>query len=403
MTQVRAVKAVESLKIRGAVYKRLGVRPIINANGTQTTLGGSIMEPEVAQAMADASRTMVSMKELNERAGEIVAEHTGAEAGLVSAGGAAGMMLQAAACIAGADPEKIVRLPNSEGMRNEIVIKRNHDNQFVQAWVQAGAKPIWVGDSTGAQDWEIESAINGNTTALAFIASRWHPDSFDGLNEMARIAHDHSLPLIVDAAAMLPPAENLRRFIQYGADMVSFSGGKAIKGPQSTGVLCGRKDLIEAASLNNSPHASVGRPAKVCKEEIVGQITALERYVQRDHQADQQRWRDECQIVVDTIMEIPGVKATIEQDDWERPVPEVSIILGPQWNRPSAEVVANTLATGDPPIMIEASRREGEDLFVNPHGLLEGEAELVAQRLRAALEGCERSLCSVQLQLSPPC
>ncbi len=377
--------AVESLQRRGAVYERMGVTPIINANGTQTVLGGSIMEPEVVEAMAEAAGAMVRLKDLNDRAGEIIAEHTGAEAGLVAAGGAAGLMLQMAACIAGTDRNKIKQLPDATGMKSEFVIKRNHDSEFVQAYRQAGGTAVWVGTHDGATRNEIEAAVGENTVALAFIASRWHSDSFDGLDEMIDIGRRHSVPVVVDAAAMLPPPENLRRFIEHGADMVCFSGGKAIKGPQSTGLLCGRKDLMEAAVLNASPHEAVGRPAKVCKEEIVGIVTALERYVRRDHAADQRRWRDYGQTIADAIGDLPGVATSIEQDDWFRPVPELSVVLGAEWRGPSALEIVRTMAEGDPPIMIEASRREGEDIFANPHGLLEGEAEVVGERLRATM------------------
>lgn len=382
---VKTLDAVESLYLRSSVYERLGVRPIINANGTQTTLGGSIMEPEVAQAISDASRSMIVLEELNERAGEIIAEHTGAEMGLVTAGAAAGLLLQATAVMAGDDPEKMRQLPDSAGIGDQIVVKKTHNNDFTRVWRQVGAELVWVGNEEGCLDWEIESAIGGETAALGFIASRWHPDSFEGLDEMVRIAHGHGLPVIVDAAAMLPPAQNLRRFIDHGADMVAFSGGKAIKGPQSTGILCGREDLIRAAAANNSPHHAIGRPMKVAREEIVGLITALDLYVHRDHDSDMRRWLREGETIVDAIIEIPGVTATVEQDDWLRPVPEVSIVLTEEWRGPSAKQVVDTLATGTPAIMIEASRRDDEDLFVNPHGLLLGEAELVAARLQAAL------------------
>ncbi len=363
------------------MYRRLGVEPIVNAFGTNTGLGGSVIDPEVLDAMADAGRVMVSMTELGGRAGDVIARHTGAEAGLVTAGAAAGMMLQAAACIAGDDARRIGNLPDTAGMNNEIVLKRDHRNEFVRVWRQAGAKLVPAGSSRP----DIEAAITDKTAALAFVASRWHPDSFDGLDEMVLIARTHSLPVIVDAAAMLPPPENLRSFVQHGADMVAFSGGKAIRGPQSAGILCGRRDLIEAARLNASPNDNIGRPAKVCKEEIVGLIVALERYVARDHAADQSRWRLQCQTVVDALAQIPGVTPSVEHDDWTRPVPEVSVRLDSRWEGPSAEEVKRTLASGEPPIMIGADLRPGEDLFVNPHGLAPGEAELVAERLMQAL------------------
>ena len=383
---VKPLDAVEALRRRGSVYERFGVRPIINANGTQTILGGSIMEPEVAEAMAEASRTMVVLEELNEAAGQLIAEHTGAEAGLVTSGAAAGLTLQAAAVIAGDDPDRIALLPEAAHNQNRIVIKRSHHSEFTQAWRQGGARLVWVGSEDTCLDWEIESAISGETAALGFIASRWHPDSFGGLSQFAGIAHGHGLPLLVDAAAMLPPAENLRRFIECGADLVSYSGGKAIKAPQSSGILCGRADLIASAKVNASPHHAIGRPMKVAREEIVGLMTALELYTRRDHDADMRRWDGECRTIVDAVIEIPGVTATVEQDDWLRPVPEVSIAFTSKWRGRSATKIVDALSNGDPPIIIEASRRDDEDIFVNPHGLMPGEAELIAERLRAALE-----------------
>ena len=368
------------------MYERLGIRPIINGNGTQTILGGSIMDPETAQAMHDASRTMVVIEELNGRAGEVIAEHTGAEAGIVTAGAAAALLVQAAAVMAGLDPERIYRLPDTTGIHNQIVIKRSHHSEFTQSWREAGAELVWVGGNDAAEDGEIEAGISEQTVALGFIASRSHPDSFDGLDSMIRIAHRYSLPILVDAAAMLPPAENLRRFIDHGADLVVYSGGKAIRGPQSTGILCGRQELVVAAAANNSPNHAIGRPAKVAREEIVGLIVALERYVQRDHEAEMQTWHDQAQIIVDTVSTVSGVKALIVQDDWVRPVPEVSISFTSRWSGRTAQQIVEDLANGDPAIIIEASRRVDEDIFVNPINLMPGEAEVLVQRLLVAME-----------------
>ena len=374
-------QTIQRLKEQGAVYERLGIRPIINGNGTQTTLGGSIMDPETAQAMHDASRTMVVIEELNQKAGEIIAEHTGAESGIVTAGAAAALLVQAAAVIAGLDPERIFRLPDTTEMPNEIVIKRSHHSEFTQSWREAGAELVWV----GGDDDEIEAGISEQTVALGFIASRWNPDSFEGLDSMIRIAHRYSLPVLVDAAAMLPPAENLRRFIDHGADLVVYSGGKAIRGPQSTGILCGRQELVVAAAANNSPNHAIGRPAKVAREEIVGLVVALERYVQRDHEAEMQTWHAQAQIIADTVSTASGVKAMIVQDDWVRPVPEVSISFTSQFSGRTAHQIVEDLAKGDPAIIIEASRRADEDIFVNPINLMPGEEELLAQRLLAAM------------------
>lgn len=379
---------INELKERGKIYERFGVPPIINAQGTQTRNGGSIMEPEVLEAMTGASRVMIRMSDLNVKAGEWIARHTGAEAGLVVAGAACGMMLESAACMTGTDPDKIARLPHTEGMKNEIVVKANQNFGFIRAWTNSGAFLKWVGNKDGASPDEIEAAISENTAALGFLASRWAPDSFDTLDEMVAVGRRHSLPVIVDAAAMLPPVENLRRFIEHGADMVTFSGGKAVRGPQSTGILAGRKDLIEAAAMNNSPNIAVGRVAKVCREEIVGLMVALERYVTRDHAGDQERWQTDCQIVADAVSNVPGISTAIGQDDWTRPVPELSVDLSNDWSGPPATEIKAIMEADDPPIIIGASRRPGEDLFFNPHGLLPGEAAVVGRRLHDVLSGC---------------
>lgn len=379
------VKAIESLGARGAIYRRLGVKPIINAMGTQTVNGGSIMEPEVVEAMAEASRVMIRMRELNKRASDIIAELTGAEAGLVVAGAANGMMLQAAACMTGTDPEKIARLPHTEGMKNEVIVKKNQNFGFIKAWSYSGAALKWVGNEKGASLQELEAAITDRTVAFGYLASRWAPDSFDTLDEMVAVGRKHAIPVLLDGAAMLPPVEHLRRFIDHGVDMVTFSGGKAIRGPQSTGILAGKKSLIDAAAMNASPSMAIGRVAKVCREEIVGLVVALQRYAERDHAGDQRRWRAQCQLVADTLKDLPDITLAVLQDDWTRPVPELSIGLGTSWKAGVSTEIKAALDAGEPPIIIGASRRPGEDLFINAHGLLPGEAAVVAEKLKVAM------------------
>lgn len=373
---------VNTLRERGSIYERIGVQPIINAMGTQTVNGGSIMDREVIDAMLEASRVMVRMRDLNREAGEIIAGLTGAEAGLVVAGAANGMMLQAAACMTGTNPEKIAHLPHTEGMKNEIIVKRNQNFGFIKAWSYSGAKLCWVGDETGATESELGAAVTEKTVAFAYLASRWAPDSFETLDEMVRVAHRHDLPVLVDGAAMLPPVQHLRAFIDHGADMVTFSGGKALRGPQSTGILAGRRDLMEAAMMNASPNMAQGRIAKVCREEVVGLTVALQRYVERDHAGDQERWTAQCEVVAHFLRDVPDVNPVVMQDDWTRPVPELSVGLGPSWKQGVSGEIKAVLEASNPPIIIGASRRPGEDIFFNPHGLLPGEAEFVGTNLR---------------------
>ncbi len=269
------------------VYGELGVKRVINGQSWVTYLGGSIMAPEVRQAMADAADAFIVYDELMVKAGEIIARHTGAEAAMVTAGAAAGMMLEAAAVITRGDPARILLLPDTTGMKNEIIIPRPLRVGFDQAFRQAGAKLVEVGNTFSLEEYELEAAITERTAAVAYVFGPFLKAPLP-LARAVEVAHKHDLPVIVDASAMLPPAENLTRFIREGADMVTFSGGKGVCGPQSTGILAGRKDLIDAARMNAGPHQGVGRPAKVCKEEIVGLLKALEIFVHTDHEAE---WR----------------------------------------------------------------------------------------------------------------
>ena len=268
-------------------YNRLGVKRIINAASWITVYGGSIMQPAVVEAMNEASRWFIDLHELNQKAGEVIARLTGAEAGLVTAGSAAGMVLESAACIAGNDPARVWQLPDTTGMKNEIVIHRAHRVNYDHSFRVTGAQLVEIGNTGTTHEWELEAAINENTAAVAYVFGP-RPGGALPLPRVVEIAHERDVPVVVDAAAMLPPPENLTKFIDQGADLVSFSGGKGVLGPQSTGILAGRADLIEAAYANSAPNSeSIGRAAKVCKEEIAGLVTALEIFVDTDFDAVQ--------------------------------------------------------------------------------------------------------------------
>ncbi len=227
------------------VYEGLQVKPIINAAGSVTRFGGTKTRPEVLEAMVDAAGVLVDMSELNHRAGEALARLTHAEAGFVCSGAAGGLVLQAAACIAGKEPSLMHRLPDSQGLKNEIIIQNVHRFPYDQAYRLAGAKLVGIGDGKTTRDWELEAAINESTAAVAYLCSPFTNRRALPLSVVCRIAHGHNLPVIVDAASMLPPRANLHRFLEDGADMVAFSGGKGVRGPQGAGILCGRQDLIE--------------------------------------------------------------------------------------------------------------------------------------------------------------
>ncbi len=364
------------------VYARLGVRPIINARGMNTMASGSLMPPPVLAAMAEAAAAFVDMAELNTRAGEHIARLIGVEAAHVTSGSAGGLLLAAAACIAGTDPERIRRLPDTSGMRNEIIIERCRRIQYDQALRAAGAQLVEVGTETQCTRGEIEAAIGAGTAALVFIVSPHLGDRGVPVDRMATIAHGHGLPVIVDAASTLPPAGHLTRWTDQGADLVIYSGGKGIRGPQGSGLLLGRADLIRAAAANGAPNASIGRPCKVSKEDIIGLVAALELFVQADHDAEWERHQREADQIAAAIRGLPGVRARVEDDrsEWTAPTVLVGLDAGTTGLTPTA--VMEALRWGEPPIMVRVFQG---DLLLDPHCLRGDEGAVVARRLREEL------------------
>lgn len=366
-----------------AIFDRLGLGRVINGRGWITVVGGSIMPPEVIDAMTDAVNRYVDLDELNLAAGREIARYTGAESGLVVAGAAAGLLLQAAACIAGDDLVLIDQLPDSTGLRNEVLLYERHRTNYDRCYRAAGAKlVIWGGDDRPAEDQLIE-AIGENTAALAYVFHPWNTCPIS-LEKAVSMAHDRDIPVIVDAAVTLPPATNLTAFVDQGADMVTYSGGKGLRGPQSTGILCGRADLIEAARLNNSPFKGVGRSAKVCKEEIAGILAALDLFVRTDHEAVWAEWRNRSSVITSAVEDIVGLEVRIEDGDLNRQGPQAVVYFRDGWSGPDSDTIVARLAAREPSIRIGNGGYEDE-LFINPGTLVEGEEELVAQALREEL------------------
>ena len=366
------------------IYQELGVTPVIHASGSLTRLGGTRTRPEVLEVMVEAAGVLVDMGELNDKAGQVIARLTGAEAGFVCSGAAGGLVLQAAACIAGSDPMRMHRLPDSEGMKNEVIIQNIHRFHYDQAYRAAGGKLIGIGHGKGCNLWELEGAINERTAAVAYLFAPFTSRKGLSLEEVCEVAHQRGVPVIVDAASTLPPRGNLRRHIEGGADMVVFSGGKGMRGPQGTGVLCGRRDLIEAASRNASPNQALGRPMKVAKEEIVGLITALELFVGEDEEKEMRDYAAKAQRVVDALSEVPGLGVSFEHDEWNYLIPTAVLRFGRDWKGPSRDQVARALEVGDPPIYLHQFG-EPDELAVDPLNLEDDEVQILVQRLREEL------------------
>jgi L-seryl-tRNA(Ser) seleniumtransferase len=371
------------------IYRRLGVRPIIHGCGTTTRYGGSRLRPEALETMREVSSVLVNIDELNEAAGAAIARMLGAESAFVTAGASAGLILQAAACIAGSDPTKITRLPDTHGMRNEIVIQRAHRFAYDQAYRVAGGVLVEIGLARRTQPFELETAINERTAAVAYLVSPFtSPPGVLTLEQVIAIAHARGVPVIVDAASMLPPRENLTKFLRLGADLVSFSGGKGIRGPQSTGIVAGRRDLVRAVALNASPNQALGRAAKTSKEEICGLVVALECFMAEDEKAEMKRYTELCTTIVEALADIPGLRVVVEQDPVNRVLPHAVVYFTPEWVGPSGHAVQVALAQGEPHIYVQQGAHQGgyfDEIAVDPINLMVGDELIVAARLREEL------------------
>jgi L-seryl-tRNA(Ser) seleniumtransferase len=361
------------------VYQRLGVQPVINARGMNTMASGSLMPRPVLDAMAEAATAFVDMDELNRKAGEHIARLIGVEAAHVTSGSAGGLLLSAAAVIAGEDPAAIIQLPDTTGLRDGIVIEKCRRIRYDQALRTAGARLIEVGDEHSCTPDEMEAGIDDRTAAIMYIVSPYLGVNGVTVEQAIDIAHRNGLPIIVDGASTLPPVSHLTRWTSLGADLVIYSGGKGIRGPQGSGLLLGRKDLIRAAAANGAPNGAIGRPAKVSKEDIVGLLTALELFLEEDWTIEWNKHVEEAREIVGALDGVPGVSAIIDEDSSVWTTPTILVSLDKEKTGLTADALASRLRTGDPPILTRAFQGK---LLVDPHNLRGDEASIVARRLR---------------------
>ena len=392
-SRVLAALAVKSTAESRQVYQRLGLRTIINASGTYTHLGGSLMPPEVLEAMDDAARHYVPLRELTKATGERIAQLTGNEGALVTTGAAGAIFVGTCACIAGDDPEKAKRLPFTDGMKNEVVVQKLHNYGWTRQCEAAGARMVEVEYKD-----QLERAINGKTAMIYFLIADKHfgqyrdmleaPGGKITLEECVAVSKATRVPILVDAAAELPPTDNLAAYTKLGVDLVAFSGGKGLRGPQNAGLLLGRKDLTTIAAHFQSPYSGIGRDLKISKETMIGMVAAVERYMKVDHKAEMDYWKSQVDYVKGVVEKVRGVETGYVPAHITNHVPRLWIKWDEKaWNF-TREDCFKALQEGEPSII--ALRTPLGVTFV-PWMMVPGEETIVAQRLREVLEARRKS------------
>jgi len=366
------------------VYQSIGVRPLINGRGTFTIISGSTMLPEVRAAMDAAAQHYVHLDELTEAVGARLATLTGAEWGMVSNGCSAGLTLAAAACVAGGNPDLHVRLPNLTGFpKDEAVIPTHSRNVYDAALRSVGLRVVEVSTLQ-----EFEAALGPRVSMIYILAGPNADNSPLNVKAIAPIAKAKGIPILVDAAAEILTIPNVH--LQNGATLVAYSGGKCLRGPQTAGLLLGRKDLVKAAWVHSAPHHGVTRALKVGKEDAIGMLTAVEMWVKRDHDAEWKRWNGWLDHISQRVSTIAGVTTTtVQPNGLSNRTPSLRILWDRQKLGITGEAVQKLLFDSDPRITLDAARGAGQPaqtgVSVTPYMLAPGDEKVIADRLVAVL------------------
>jgi L-seryl-tRNA(Ser) seleniumtransferase len=357
------------------LYKELGVRTFINTRGTITFMTGSLMHDEVVDTIRNSSKAFCMIDELQDKVGAKIAELTHAEAATVTSGAFSALMLGMAGVLTGNDAKKAAMLPHLEGtgMKTEVIMQKGHDIGYNQALTNCGVKIIQV---DGVE--ELERTISDKTALLHFLNANASNGKI-GHEEWLRIAKKHNIPTIIDMAADVPPVENLWKFNDLGYDLVCCSGGKAIRGPQSTGILMGKKDLITAARLSASPRSNtIGRGHKVNKEEILGLYVALERFI-KTADAEWKLWEDQIATIDNTVKVLKGVTTRKFVPPFANHVPTLEVKWDPAVVKLSTQQMTENLRNGNPSIEINPGRNS---MSIATFVMIPGEEKIVAKRLK---------------------
>jgi uncharacterized pyridoxal phosphate-dependent enzyme len=398
-SRLAAAAATKKAKDSMKVYTDLGLRPIVNAAGTYTHLGGSLMPEEVMQAIVQAGEHYVPMVDLEKAVGDKIAKLTGNEGALVTTGAAGAIFVGTCACIAGDDKEKMDRIPFTEGMKNEVICQTLHKTGWTRQCEAAGAKIVAVEEKQ-----DLEKAFNDKTVMFYFLIADKHfgqyrdrldaPGAKVPLEECVKIAHAHNIPVLVDGAAELPPTDNMSSLTKMGVDMVAFSGGKGLRGPQNAGLLLGKKALIDKAIAFQSPFSGIGRDLKISKETLIGMLAAVDRYVKTDHKKEWDYWKSQIDYVKSVVSKIPGIECDYVPEWVTNHVPRLWIKWDEKAFNFSREDCFKALQEDDPPVV---TLRTPMGITFVPWMMVPGEEKIVAQRLKDVLAKAKKTA-----QLRPP-
>ena len=373
--QTNSAAVVSSL--RRDFFKELGLRTFINAAGTYTSMTGSLMPKEVVEAISYGANEYVNLDDLQDKVGERIAELLECEYATVSSGCFGAMSIGMAGILTGKDPKKVKQLPNTEGMKNEVIMQESHSIGYAQALTNVGAKVVRV--KTAKQ---LEKAITDKTCMLWFLNA--HTDRGEiKWEEFIALGKKHNIPTFIDCAADVPPVENLFRFTKMGFDLVAFSGGKGLRGPQSAGLLLGKREYIEAARMHTPPRGeTIGRGMKVNKEEVLGMLAALELYLEKDHRKEWEMWESQIQLISDSANSVVGVETEIHVPPYANHVPSLRIRWDEKKVKISPNEVRKQLTEGHPSIQtVGDSKSVGMTTWM----MVPGQERIVAKRVKEIL------------------
>ena len=363
--------------VRRDFFKELGLRTFINAAGTYTSMTGSLMPKEVTDAISYGTTEYVNLDDLQDKVGERIAELLECEYATVSSGCFGAMSIGMAGILTGMDPEKVKQLPNTKGMKNEVIIQESHTIGYAQALTNVGAKVVKVKTTR-----DLEKAINKNTAMLWFLNAHTDQGAIKW-EEFIALGKKYNIPTFIDCAADVPPVENLFKFTKMGFDLVSFSGGKGIRGPQSAGLLLGKRKYIEAARMHTPPRGeTIGRGMKVNKEEVLGMLAALELYLQKDHKAEWAMWEAQIKLISDRALEIKGVETEVHVPKYANHVPSLRI----RWDQSLVKItpsdVRDQLKNGHPSIQTVG---DNSTVGITTWMMVPGQERIVAKRVSEIL------------------